>query len=61
MPVTPLPDGEAKPLTASEIDFALGGRRDDGRGERMLARPLDAGGKPQQDVLVEILQPARWR
>ena len=55
MPVTPLPEGASKSVDGEQIDLAFGGRRDDRRGERVFARPLDARGKPQQNILVEIL------
>ena len=38
---------------ARKLDLALGRRRNDRRGERMLARPLDAGRKAQHCRLVE--------
>ena len=40
----------------AELDFALGGGRDDGRGQRMLAAALDARRKAQHLRLVEAGQ-----
>ena len=60
MPIAPLPDGASKSLTASKIDLAFGGRRNDGRGERMLARARrwrrTAAGCSRRNCA-----PARWR
>ena len=56
MPTAPLPAGASKSDDAPEFDLSLGCRGDDRRGERMLAGALDARGKPQQRVLVEILR-----
>src|SRR5580700_350713 len=38
--------GRLEILDREQIDLALGGRRDNGRGERVFARPFDAGGIP---------------
>ena len=48
-------------LDLAEIEIALLGRPHDGVGQRMLARPLDARGQPQNIGLVKSRRPARWR
>ena len=50
-PVTPLPVGLSKPLTSARCDAALLRRFDDRGAERVLARPLEAGGEAQKLVL----------
>ena len=55
--MTPLPAGESKSWARPVCDAALLGCIDDGGGERMLARALDARGKPQQLGLVESRAP----
>ena len=47
VPVTPLPGAESKSATSAKRDAALGSGGDDGCCKRMLARTLEACGKPQ--------------
>ena len=54
VPSTPLPVGRVEVADAARARCrARSARRDDRGGQRMLARPLDAGGQAQQLVLVE--------
>ncbi len=53
VPSAPLPAGESKSVDLRRARAFLFRSGDDGAGERMLARVLDAGGEPQHVVRVE--------
>ena len=50
VPVTPLPVTDAKSVASCRAHAALLRRGDDRRGQRMFARPFEAGGQRQQIV-----------
>ena len=52
-PTTPLPVSAVKSVGGAELQAAFLGAFDDRSGERMLAAPFEAGGQPQQLVLVD--------
>ena len=53
VPSAPLPVGESKSAAGASMSLRALCRGNDGRCQRMLAGPLDAGGEPQEVRLVE--------
>ncbi len=56
MPMAPLPVGESKPMTLAKRNLAGLGRGNDGGGQRMLARLLDAGRETQDFRFLETFR-----